>query len=146
MFWRYERQLQTESEDAGHGNEPGCLRLRSASSKLGMKIGIAHDAASGTLGKLDVLERMKPLGRTPLGRTMFFAARIGWARVLARVQMESELGRPAPIFIIGCGRSGTTLLGKMFDAHPAVRYLYEPYHLWAAIEPATDFLQALLAQ
>ena len=25
--------------------------------------------------------------------------------------------------------------------HPAVRYLYEPYDLWAAIEPATDFVQ-----
>jgi hypothetical protein len=118
-----------------------CIRLPYASWKLGVKRGTGHNAVQGTLGRLDVLERMKRLGRTPLGRTMFFAARIGWARVLARVQVESELGPPAPIFIIGCGRSGTTLLGKMFDAHPAVRYLYEPYHLWAAIEPATDFLQ-----
>jgi CelD/BcsL family acetyltransferase involved in cellulose biosynthesis len=45
----------------------------------------------------------------------------------------------APIFIIGCGRSGTTLLGRLLGMHPSVSYLYEPYNLWAAVDPATDF-------
>jgi hypothetical protein len=45
------------------------------------------------------------------------------------------------IFVIGCGRSGTTLLGELLGAHPSVRYLHEPNDAWAAIEPETDSLQ-----
>jgi hypothetical protein len=81
-------------------------------------------------------ERIRFLARTP-----FYAARGARARVLARVRVKSTRNVRAPIFIIGCGRSGTTLLGELFAAHPAVSYRYEPYHLWAALEPATDFLQ-----
>jgi Sulfotransferase family len=81
-------------------------------------------------------ERIRFLARTP-----FYAARGARARVLARARIKWELNVRAPIFIIGCGRSGTTLLGELFAAHPEVRYRYEPYHLWAAMEPATDFLQ-----
>jgi hypothetical protein len=46
-----------------------------------------------------------------------------------------------PIFIVGCGRSGTTLLGKLFGLHPLLKYINEPYDLWAAIDSATDFIQ-----
>jgi len=31
-----------------------------------------------------------------------------------------------PVFILGSPRSGTTWLGKLFDSHPAVRYIHEP--------------------
>ncbi len=46
--------------------------------------------------------------------------------------------QPASAFFIGSGRSGTTLLGRLFDQHPEVLYLFEPYHAWAAIEPRSD--------
>lgn len=43
-------------------------------------------------------------------------------------------------FIVGCGRSGTTLLGHIFSGHRNILYFFEPYHLWAAISPLTDVL------
>jgi hypothetical protein len=43
-----------------------------------------------------------------------------------------------PLFVVGCGRSGTTILGNLIGIHPGVTYLNEPYHLWAAIDPALD--------
>jgi hypothetical protein len=44
------------------------------------------------------------------------------------------------VFLIGCGRSGTTILGSILSHHDNIYYLFEPYHLWAAIEPKTDAL------
>lgn len=42
-----------------------------------------------------------------------------------------RLGRvEAPIFIVGMGRSGTTLLGKLLSLHPEVGFLNEPKALW----------------
>lgn len=51
---------------------------------------------------------------------------------------ESAPEQPGSAFFIGSGRSGTTLLGRLFDQHPEVLYLFEPYHAWAAIEPRSD--------
>jgi len=47
---------------------------------------------------------------------------------------------PPPTFLIGCGRSGTTILGQVLSLHNEVSYFFEPYHLWAAIDPLTDVL------
>jgi LPS sulfotransferase NodH len=43
-------------------------------------------------------------------------------------------------FLIGCGRSGTTILGNILSQHPQISYYFEPYHLWAAIDRKTDVL------
>ncbi len=63
------------------------------------------------------------------------------ANLRARLKPTPMSNDIAPIFIIGCGRSGTSLLGEIFAAHRMVGYVYEPYDLWAAIHPATDFLR-----
>src|SRR5687768_7444339 len=42
-----------------------------------------------------------------------------------------------PVFIVGCGRSGTTALGRLLGDHPDVRYLNEPRKIWR-IDPRTD--------
>lgn len=41
-------------------------------------------------------------------------------------------------FIVGCGRSGTTVLGEVVSMNPSVNYLREPYHLWQAIDTRMD--------
>jgi Sulfotransferase family len=43
-----------------------------------------------------------------------------------------------PIFIIGCGRSGTTILGTSLSTHRNVTYLNEPRSLWFSAFPETD--------
>ncbi|MGD0462309.1 MAG: glycosyltransferase [Tepidisphaeraceae bacterium] len=43
-------------------------------------------------------------------------------------------------YLIGCGRSGTTVCGEVLRHHPEVYYFYEPYHLWASIDPTIDVL------
>lgn len=43
-----------------------------------------------------------------------------------------------PIFIIGCGRSGTTILGTALSEHRRITYLNEPRHLWFFAYPETD--------
>ena len=45
-----------------------------------------------------------------------------------------------PIFIIGIGRSGTTLLGNLLSIHPDVGFLNEPKALWHIIYPAEDLI------
>ncbi|NVJ68683.1 MAG: sulfotransferase [Gammaproteobacteria bacterium] len=40
--------------------------------------------------------------------------------------------------IIGCGRSGTTILGNSIAKHKNVLYLNEPRYIWSSIYPETD--------
>ena len=56
----------------------------------------------------------------------------------SRFSANSEPQHYPTIFVIGCGRSGTTILGKMLQCHPEVFYLNEPLHLWAAVDPYLD--------
>jgi len=46
------------------------------------------------------------------------------------------LDRPA--FLIGCGRSGTTILGQTLAQHASLHYLNEPRELWSKAYPVTD--------
>jgi Sulfotransferase family len=47
-------------------------------------------------------------------------------------------GIAKPVFIIGCGRSGTTIFGKTLSAHREITYLNEPRHLWYDAYPQSD--------
>ncbi len=43
-----------------------------------------------------------------------------------------------PIFIIGIGRSGSTILGKVLSMHKDVGFLNEPKAIWYTIDPRED--------
>jgi hypothetical protein len=44
----------------------------------------------------------------------------------------------SPVFIIGCGRSGTTILGNTLSKHPQLKYLNERRDLWHKSYPEFD--------
>jgi hypothetical protein len=44
----------------------------------------------------------------------------------------------SPVFILGCGRSGTTVLGNLLAQHPSITYLHERRDLWSSAYPETD--------
>lgn len=58
-----------------------------------------------------------------------------------RVGSRSGL-RPArdPVFVIGMGRSGTTLLGRLLAIHPEVGFLNEPKALWHVVRGDEDVI------
>ena len=75
----------------------------------------------------------------PLLRALWYASLKWSAEWIARLQCPDDhtpVSRPA--FIVGCGRSGTTVLGRLLGKHPQVCYLQEPYHLWIAVDRRAD--------
>jgi hypothetical protein len=47
--------------------------------------------------------------------------------------------RPLPIaLVIGCARSGTSILGEAIAAHPEVKYIFEPHHVWDQAGPGEN--------
>ena len=64
------------------------------------------------------------------------AARKRACRLACRLGRTPTLDRP--VFVVGCGRSGTTVLGDTLDAHESVTYLNEHRQLWADAYPETD--------
>jgi hypothetical protein len=86
--------------------------------------------AKDTLGGR--LEMIKPLGRPlrDLSGYLPFLVRARWG--------ATTWSADPPVFVIGCGRSGTTLLGELLGLHPGAWYLYEPRQRWAAVCRATD--------
>lgn len=45
-----------------------------------------------------------------------------------------------PIFVLGTGRSGTTILGKVLSMHKDVLFLNEPKALWYSVIPNEDLI------
>ena len=58
--------------------------------------------------------------------------------IAARAWRGQNVDRP--VFIVGVGRSGTTLLGNILGIHRHVGFLNEPRAVWDVIEPNHDIL------
>jgi polysaccharide pyruvyl transferase WcaK-like protein len=124
------------SAGGADGVAAGRLKLPRQPEEAAANLGPGAKPTRSAQRRALIPARVMPLARTPV-----YALRATRARLLTRMRPEPARPAPAPIFIVGCGRSGTTLIGDLFATHPAVSYLHEPYDLWAAIEPATDFVQ-----
>ena len=42
------------------------------------------------------------------------------------------------VLIVGCARSGTSILGELIGAHPDVTYIFEAHHLWESLGAGVD--------
>ena len=64
--------------------------------------------------------------------------------VFAHLALEKHLPQfkkvEKPVFILGTGRSGTTILGIILSMHREVGFLNEPKALWHAIYPKEDLI------
>jgi hypothetical protein len=80
-----------------------------------------------------MLEHVKPWARA----SKFFMQK-HYPRWISAIGGRRAESRDPMVFIVGCGRSGTTLLGRLIGMHPRVRFLHEPYHLWHALDPHND--------
>jgi hypothetical protein len=57
---------------------------------------------------------------------------------LAAGRVGKQVDRPT--FIVGMGRSGTTLLGRILAAHPSVGFLNEPKAMWHVVRDDEDII------
>lgn len=60
----------------------------------------------------------------------------GWE--LAQARKSRLPACESPVFLVGCGRSGTTILGECLARHEDIEYLHEPRELWRMCVPETD--------
>ena len=62
--------------------------------------------------------------------------------ILKTVSTNKNKYRPVekPIFILGTGRSGTTILGIVLSMHKEVGYLNEPKAIWHLVHPHEDII------
>lgn len=68
-----------------------------------------------------------------------------WFTPLSHWLGSSESARPRLAFIVGCARSGTSILGELIAAHPAVKYVFEATKVWESIGRRADGSHRLTA-
>jgi hypothetical protein len=74
--------------------------------------------------------------RKPIGLKKLKKRLIAFSQTIYSILPSKGIARP--VFIIGCGRSGTTILGRALSKHKDITYLNEPTHLWFSVYPETD--------
>ena len=73
-----------------------------------------------------------------------YTARGRWINPLVRLHLRLLGWLPClkavkqPVFIVGMGRSGSTILGRLLSLHPEVGFLNEPKMIWHRLLPEGD--------
>jgi len=80
--------------------------------------------------------RSKPQKFKELLRPALIRARTSSMKVLARVPFR---GSYEIVHVLGCGRSGTTIIGNAIGLDKDILYLNEPYYYWYNVSSRTDF-------
>lgn len=63
-----------------------------------------------------------------------------WRRMATPISEETFNDKYQMLFVLGCGRSGTTIFSHCLGKHPNIAALNEPLHIWFATSSATDIL------
>jgi hypothetical protein len=69
-------------------------------------------------------------------RPLLFKFRVFGASLAAWFPLETPY---KPVFVLGCGRSGTTPIGNSIGADAEILYLNEPYYIWYSVTTRSDF-------
>jgi hypothetical protein len=92
--------------------------------------------ATGTMARL---QRLFALDRSQMFRMHLLKTNLRARYDLLRASAPSTPSDTAAhAYIMGCGRSGTTILGSLLESHSEVDYLFEPTGRWAMIDHRTD--------
>jgi LPS sulfotransferase NodH len=78
-----------------------------------------------------------------LGAHLSKAQLAGFLGLMSLVLREPET--PPVAFVLGCARSGTSILGELLDAHPQVNYLFEANKIWERAGTAANGSHRLTA-
>lgn len=74
----------------------------------------------------------------------FLTTRYRWLNRIILTELRIVRNLPSkrmvekPIFIIGIGRSGSTILGKILSMHRSIGFLNEPKAIWYTVDPRDD--------
>lgn len=63
-----------------------------------------------------------------------------WRLIAPKVDENVFQGRYKMVFVLGCGRSGTTILSRCLGQHAQIAELNEPAHVWIGTHAETDIL------
>ena len=63
---------------------------------------------------------------------------------ISNISLQEKQPAPnfSPIFIVGCGRSGSTVVSKIISGHPDIAILSEPRLIWMQVFPYFDVWSA----
>jgi len=86
------------------------------------------------------LKRLPPNFYYNLLTTHDMLQSVVWRLVAPSIAEDAFLKKYQMVFVVGCGRSGTTIFSHCLGQHPDVSELNEPLHIWFGTSTKTDIV------